>query len=433
MKVLYDISVLGKGHRSPKARTGIFRVIENLANELVKIEGLDLAYVSEFTPDTITASVEYLASNSNLSVEKFRMPKLFRQRMIAQKKWTDLLSDIENKNQSHLRRFPAQIQMRYQATVAKISEKYFSHRYFTSHVYKGQQIFHSTFLPVSQKSREQVKAVFLTSYDLIPILYPEYVEKVLIDLIKNVLGSITPDTWVLCISEATRNDLLNYLGPKADPDKVIVTELAASDNFYQSRDKELNKAVRDKYGIPDAPYILSLCTLEPRKNIDQAIRAFVQMCRQERIHDLHMVLVGTKGWMFDKIFNELDASADIRDRIIITGFVHDSDLAAIYSDAAMFVYPSFYEGFGLPPLEAMKCGVPVISSNTSSLPEVVGDAGIMVAPTDLTALTQAMLSVYNDNALQQQMRAKSLERAAKFSWERCAHETVTAYKRSIGG
>jgi glycosyltransferase involved in cell wall biosynthesis len=146
-----------------------------------------------------------------------------------------------------------------------------------------------------------------------------------------------------------------------------------------------------------------------------------------------MVLVGTKGWMFDKIFNELDASADIRDRIIITGFVHDSDLAAIYSDAAMFVYPSFYEGFGLPPLEAMKCGVPVISSNTSSLPEVVGDAGIMVAPTDLTALTQAMLSVYNDNALQQQMRAKSLERAAKFSWERCAHETVTAYKRSIGG
>ena len=186
------------------------------------------------------------------------------------------------------------------------------------------------------------------------------------------------------------------------------------------------QSLKKKYGIPDAPYILSLCTLEPRKNIDQIIRAFAKLVNESQIQELNLVLVGPKGWMFDKIFDAIATNTTVKNKIFITGFIPDEDLASIYSEAMMFVYPSFYEGFGLPPLEAMQCGTPVITSNVSSLPEVVGDAGIMVSPRDLDELCQAMLTVYKNPSLRQEMSEKSLHRASKFSWSRCALETAEA-------
>ena len=122
---------------------------------------------------------------------------------------------------------------------------------------------------------------------------------------------------------------------------------------------------------------------------------------------------------------------NLRHRIVITGYVPDEDLAALYSGAMVFVYPSFYEGFGLPPLEAMQCGVPVIVSNTSSLPEVVGDAGILVDPKDGDAICQGILNIYRDNILKMQMTANSLKNAERFSWKRCAEETLAAYRTSL--
>jgi glycosyltransferase involved in cell wall biosynthesis len=293
-------------------------------------------------------------------------------------------------------------------------------------------IYHSPVFAIPQEVRKSnVKQVFITSYDIIALLYPQYFEKDTIDMVKSIVNSITRDTWVLCISEATRNDLLNYLKDKIDPKKTVVTELAASENFYRSLNKDHNKQIRIKYNIPECPYILSLCTLEPRKNIESVIKGFVRIVQQENIPDLNLVLGGAKGWLFDKIFDELEASSTIKERIIVTGYLADDDLASVYSDALAFVYPSFYEGFGLPPLEAMQCGTPVITSNTSSLPEVVGDAGIMVEPTDLDALCQAMLTIYKNSSVREQMVQKSLERASKFSWERCAGETLKAYKTSL--
>ena len=189
--------------------------------------------------------------------------------------------------------------------------------------------------------------------------------------------------------------------------------------------------VRKKFGIPNGPYILSLSTLEPRKNIAQTIRCFVRLLEQEKIDDLSLVLVGSKGWDYDSIFEEIAASPKIRDRIIVTGYAADEDLAPLYSGATMFVYPSFYEGFGLPPLEAMQCGVPVITSNTSSLPEVVGEAGIMVDPHDADELSQAMLKIYNSTDARQRMSLESLEQAQKFSWKRCAEQTIDTYKAAV--
>ena len=189
---------------------------------------------------------------------------------------------------------------------------------------------------------------------------------------------------------------------------------------------------RAKYGILDGPYILSLSTLEPRKNIDHTIRCFARLIRDENIRDLNLVLVGTKGWDFDRIFGELTNHDQLRDRIIVTGYVADEDLSAIYSGARMFVYPSFYEGFGLPPLEAMQCGVPVITSNTSSLPEVVGNAGLMVDPKDGDALCQAMFDIYRQPSLRDDLSRRSIERSRAFSWDICARETVRAYRSALG-
>ncbi|WP_162053123.1 glycosyltransferase family 4 protein [Pontibacter pamirensis] len=433
MKVLYDITVLGLGHIVPKARTGIFRVIENVAEQLVINQECEMLFCSGTDIDTINNSLKYLKDKKSFSHIPFSVSSILKKNDYKQKRLELIKSIHSSEHKSLITIFSSKVRVRNFMFKEKIIDLTQGDDCFIKPAdLKSSSIYHSSFYPIpTQVKGSAIKAVFLTSYDLIPILYPQFAEESVIELIQKVLQSITPDTWVLCISEATRNDLLNYLGNRVDPNKVKVTELAASGTFYQSRNKAANKEVRGKYGIPDAPYILSLCTLEPRKNIDQAIRAFVKIVSQENVPELNLVLVGTKGWMFDKIFDEIKGSAGIKDRIIITGYVPDEDLAAIYSDALLFVYPSFYEGFGLPPLEAMQCGVPVITSNTSSLPEVVGDAGIMVAPTDLDALCQGMLSIYNNPALREKMVEKSIERAGRFSWERCANETVEAYKSSL--
>jgi glycosyltransferase involved in cell wall biosynthesis len=293
-------------------------------------------------------------------------------------------------------------------------------------------IFHSPYLPIPQQVKE-VRALkrFLTVYDLIPLLHPEFFAAPKRDqnTIRDAIDSIDPETWVLSISQATKDDLCSYR-KDIDPARVFVTPLAASEMFYPNHDPEEQDRVRQKYDIPEGPYILSLSTLEPRKNIDQTIRCFARMIEQEHISDLSLVLVGTKGWDYDRIFEEIQAKSGIRERIIVTGYADDDDLSAIYSGASAFVYPSLYEGFGLPPLEAMQCGVPVITSNTSSLPEVVGDAGIMVSPIDADALCHAMLAIYRDHSLRQSLSARGLQRAKQFTWDSCLAKTIDAYRFS---
>jgi glycosyltransferase involved in cell wall biosynthesis len=293
-------------------------------------------------------------------------------------------------------------------------------------------IFHSPCFALTPQIRD-IKSVekFVTVYDLIPILYPNYFNYDAASVCKNIIDSISDRDWTICISEASKNDLCSYT-KKIDPDRVYVTPIAASSNvFYPCRNEEEVSTVCKKYSIPDAPYILSLCTLEPRKNIDSVIKCFAKLVQQQNIQDLYLVLVGTKGWSYDQIFQEL-ANFDLaKDRVIITGYVADEDLAALYSGALAFAYLSFYEGFGLPPLEAMQCGVPVITSNNSSLPEVVGDAGIMLDALDADGLCQSMLDIYRDSIFRESMSLKSLDRAKEFSWEKCTQATLAAYQTAL--
>jgi glycosyltransferase involved in cell wall biosynthesis len=212
----------------------------------------------------------------------------------------------------------------------------------------------------------------------------------------------------------------------------MVNHLAADPAiFYPCTNEHARATIRSKYGIGNAPYILSLCTLEPRKNIDHVIRTFARLVRDGRAGDTRLVLTGTKGWDFKRIFSEIDNNPELHSRIVLTGYVPDDDLAPLYSEATVFVYMSLYEGFGLPPLEAMQCGVPVITSNTSSLPEVVGDAGIMLDPQDIDGLCEAMHEVITNHELHTEMSKRSLLQAAHFSWNRCVEETITAYKNAL--
>lgn len=424
MRVIYDISVLGLGFYVPRARTGIFRVIENLAQELVK-ENVIAAFSSAFNVRSHFECIDYLHSPPLLRDIPLLKPGinegLFRF-FQAEHEWL------------HADSTPSLLQ--------KILRRALNNRIAFSMLEKhilnpadlaSADIYHSPFyaFPSQVRKSKKLKKV-ITIYDLIPVLYPKFFAFQENGIVHQVLKSIDRNVCVTCISQSTKDDLCGYL-PDLDAERVFVTHLAASSLFHPCGDTETIEAVRKKLGIPEGPYVLSLSTLEPRKNITQTIKAFSNLVKAEKVSDLSLVLVGSKGWDFDEIFNEIAARQEIRNRIIVTGYVSDEDLSPLYTGATMFVYPSFYEGFGLPPLEAMQCGVPVITSNTSSLPEVVGDAGIMVAPEDRDALSQAMLEIYGSERLRQKMSADSVAQAEKFSWAKCAEQTISAYRAALAG
>jgi glycosyltransferase involved in cell wall biosynthesis len=293
-------------------------------------------------------------------------------------------------------------------------------------------VFHSTFYPLPSDLRSRDLVRFLTVYDLIPLLYPELFagNPSARHVLARAIASISGGDWVICISESTKRDLCQYAGIRAE--QVFVAPLAASpDLFHPVQDHDAAAARRQRYGLPSEPYVLTVNTIEPRKNLALAIRAFARLIEQEGIRDLRLVLVGPKGWDYNGVLGAIQEFPRVRDRVILSGYIPDKDLATVYSGAMMFLYPSLYEGFGLPPLEAMQCGLPVITSNTSSLPEVVGDAGITVAPTDEDAVSESILRLYWDRGLREALAAKSLERSRQFSWDRCTQDTVAAYKWAV--
>jgi len=252
----------------------------------------------------------------------------------------------------------------------------------------------------------------------------------LVSFLQKIFDSIDVDRdWVTCISEFTRDEFCEFTGMKRE--RVFVAPLAAADHFriVESRD-EIQSKLR-QYRIPDANYFLALSNLQPRKNFPHLIRCFFRLLKQHPDLEANLVIVGASGWLDEEVFEASDSSTEFRDRVILTGYVPNEDLSAIYTGALAFLFPSLYEGFGLPALEAMQCGTPVIVSNTTSFPEVVGDAGLLVNPTDADSLCQAMLDLLSDEGLRRQLSRKGLARSKRFSWADCAEKTVNAYKTAI--
>jgi glycosyltransferase involved in cell wall biosynthesis len=264
----------------------------------------------------------------------------------------------------------------------------------------------------------------LTVHDLTPILFPEMHTRETNLTWRSSFKFIKNRTNIMiCVSESTKTDCVKLLNI---PEKRLrVIPLSADEQYKPLKNKkQIHDELKQEYNI-DFPFILFVGTLEKRKNVPTLIKSFYKLKKSKVDHKL--VVVGGKGWKYTKIFDLIE-ELNLKNEVIFTDYVSDEYLVKLYNAADLFVYPSLYEGFGLPPLEAMACGCPVITSNTSSLPEVVGDAGIMIDPNDINSLTESMLKILTNNQLREEMSKKSLERAKMFSWKKTAKETWNVYE-----
>ena len=403
IKLIFDIEVIANSYQFNE--TGIFRVAYEMYKQFSKSEKIDLLFsnfnynnhkstagkIKQFFSDH-PGKVNYVNNCKRVKFIPFRKEKIFR---IWYKKM-----GIEN---------------------YKIS-------YIQENIEKAQ-IYHSYYYPIHESLNKfsHLKKV-VTIHDMIPILFPEFNDNT--ELLKETVKSIGNNNYAICVSENTKQDLLSY-APHLNPEKIFVSLLAASSQiFYPCEDERKFKEVKIKYSLPNK-YFLSLSTLEPRKNIDFLIRSFLKMITKYKVEDIDLVLVGSKGWQYDKIFDEYDKAQELKDRIIITGRIPDEDLASIYSGANSFYYMSLYEGFGLPPLEAMQCGVATVTSNNSSLPEVVGDAGILLDPTDEDKLSETMWKFYSDEDFRKIYAKKAIERSKEFSWENTLAQHISIYEQIL--
>ena len=263
-------------------------------------------------------------------------------------------------------------------------------------------------------------------YDAIPLVLEEYKYQT-IGWFGDLCKSINSNDSYFAISDYTRKDFLKYF-KEINPSKIHTTLLACNETFKQKTETEI-KNVKEKYNIPqEKKYIFSLSNLDPRKNMVRAVKTFIDFVNKNNIQDMIFV-IGGAGWneLIEKLQKGIPNFDNYNHLLLKIGYVDDEDLPALYSGAEWFVYTSQYEGFGLPPLEAMSCGCPVITSNNSSLPEVVGDAGIMIDWDSDEQHIQAYEKYYYDyydNDFRNQMAQKGLERSKLFSWEKCANQII---------
>lgn len=232
---------------------------------------------------------------------------------------------------------------------------------------------------------------------------------------------------LVTISESTRDDLVRLW--HLDPGRVTAVPLAAGAEFEPPAPERITEAC-GRYGLEPDSYILYVGVLEPRKNVDRLVAAFGRVA--ERLPGLDLVIAGKRGWMYDQVFAQVEALG-LSHRVRFPGYVAKEDLPGLYGGARVFAYPSRYEGFGLPVLEAMRCGAPVVTTNVSSMPEVAGDAAVLVDPDDVAGLAEALLRVATDPALARDLARRGRERAGRFSWERCARETLEVYEQVVAG
>lgn len=370
LKVLFDSEIIGYGLRENASRSGLFFVAYNVAKYLWKDNRVELCFYCR-QGEWRNRIAKYLSQEFNYDLNK---------RILGE---GDDLRSI----QYYLSPYPAPPE--------------YVKRFF--------QITCCTII-----------------HDVTPLLFPQYfMYPIDNSSFMNLIESIDKNNFYFAVSEHTKQDFIKYV-PAIDGEKISVIKLAADNRFYLNRDDVAQKNVKEKYHIPSGKkYIFSLCTLEPRKNLIRAVSAFISFVKEHEIEDLIYVLGGGSWETFiGRLEKEVPDFDKYSNRIIQTGYILDEDLPILYSGAEWFVYTSQYEGFGLPPLEAMQCGCPVIVSNNSSLPEVVGDAGIMIDYDSIEQHVQAYETYYYNDEFRRLKSNEGQERARLFSWQNCVNTIV---------
>jgi len=271
--------------------------------------------------------------------------------------------------------------------------------------------------------RRKYKSV-ITIHDLAFLLYPHFLTKESARYYGQIDQAWRKTDHIIAVSEATRRDSIRLLG--VPENKITVIHEAANPIYRQLPQDEALHRVKERYKF-DRDYILFVSTIEPRKNLPGLLQAYRRL-RDEYKRDEILVLAGANGWLWEEVY-ETVSRLNLDDCVTFLGRVPSEDLVYLYNAARLLVHPSFYEGFGLTPLEAMTCGTPVIVSNTSAIPEVVGDAALMVDPHDIDGLTVAMWRVLTEKELREDLICKGLKRAKQFSWTKAAKKTLEVYRK----
>ncbi len=267
----------------------------------------------------------------------------------------------------------------------------------------------------------------LTIHDLAFMVRPQYAFPDLRRFLEKAAPrSIARADHILADSEASRQDAIRLFG--LEPQRVTVVGAGVEPRFRPLPPEE-TAAVRGKYGL-DGPFVLSVSTIEPRKNFDGLVRAFAQARREARFPH-HLVIAGGKGWLYEPVFRAVEEE-NAGDIVHFLGFVPDEDLPALYNLAELFAFPSHYEGFGLPVLEALACGTAVICTDVSSLPEIAGDAALLIPADDHDALVVGLLRLLTDADARDELAARGPARAAHFTWDAAARRLWDAYRAVIG-
>ncbi len=278
--------------------------------------------------------------------------------------------------------------------------------------------------PLGKKLRKVV-----TVHDLAFLEHPEYaVPELVAYLNKIVPEAVEAADVVTVVSEATRQGLIKYFHTPAE--KITVVPIGVTPHFRRITDPILLGATQHKYELKH-PLVLGVGTLEPRKNHLNLIKAFAK-ATHKRNGPAMLAIAGGKGWLYEET-QRVVADLKLENKVRFLGRVSDLELLTLYSMADIFAFPSFFEGFGIPPLEAMACGAPIITSDTSSLPEVVGDAAILVNPHDVNALSQAITRLIDNEGLREELRQKGFQRIQNFRWPQIARKMLAVYQRLYEG
>ena len=414
LKLIYDASIVVNTTNANWARSGVYFSALNLLKEFAKRDDIELVlycktddknkakkFLKDLLKKDFACIFEFVPSKLIIALKRAieKLPPLISKPFY---KANDLRKKLKNKNPQ--KKPNTQNPNEYNAC-------------YLSAAYD---------LPARFKHDESI-IKYAIAYDVMPLIFPQYYK----DSVDGWLQTFKIFNNYFSISQHTKKDYLKHLEHLKEQN--ITTALLACDESFKPASNEQINLAKQKYKIPEnKKYIFSLCTLEPRKNLIRTLKTFIEFIKKNNIDDLVFVLGGGHWEIFikelEKSINDLGA---YKDKILKIGYVDDKDLAPLYSGALFFVYTSQYEGFGLPPLEAMSCGSAVITSDNSSLPEVVGDAGIMIAYDSDEAHIRAYEKYYFDENFRKENAKKGLERSGLFSWQKCADIMVNKMKQDL--
>jgi glycosyltransferase involved in cell wall biosynthesis len=421
LNVIIDVALLGEAHRERMHARGVHRVAEQIVSGLVESNECEIRYVAT---SNLAASYQALESRG-LSPAKqlFYRPYQMLLSRRAEKAFEWVRKTLPDRR---FHRRAARLILQRFAMWANASA-----RHIPASALRAADIYHSPLAPIPKAARaSSALKKFLTIVDVIPLTNPTSVAGKGVPLLKRQLASLDSNSFVFCISETVKSELLQIKNIPAQ--HVFITMVAASKEiFHPVTDREEIRRVLSAHGIPDRPYFLTLSSFDPRKNFDHIIRCFGKLLERNELKGCNLVIVGSNPERnaFVERARAIVPGGD--QRILTPGFIPDHDLAAIYSGALAFLFPSLSEGFGMPALEAMQCGTPVICSNAPALPEVMGDAGILLEPRDEEAWCSAMQEIAGDPDLREKLGMMGRQRAGLFSWSRFIESTLLGYRQSL--